>query len=259
VRTLLLVAVALAISWAAGVQAQGGSAPGGNATNVSTTENPPPTNASANNTTSAPAPAGPITISLEGHGDNGQFFWTLAGQSDHNPTITVQPGQQVTFHVTAVSSVHNFKIGDNKPTSPISEGDSVDVSWTAPAAPGTVTYICTIHGQQMSGTIQVGNPAGGPQTSGGVGDGEIVGSTVRLGDYYKDPALTPTCADEKIPAIVTRGVTGGPTLSDYAKWCETGGNPPRPPSSADFVIPISFGVIGLGVLGVVWAHRVYKP
>lgn len=249
-----------------------------NATTTSGVTNGTADNGTANNTTTTPAaPAGPLDVNLEGHGDNGVFYWEIAGQTSHNPLIQVEPGQQVTFHVTTVSgAAHNLKICANeaadaclsdsaiKPSAVISEGNELDVTWTAPDKDGFATYICTIHGTTMSGRIQVGKAASPSTTGGGDFTGSIAGDTVNLGDVYTGGDLPDACKTMKIPAIVTKStsskpITGGPTVSDYAKWCIVGGNPPRPASGADYVIPVSFAVIGIGVLGIVWVHRYYRP
>ena len=245
-RLALLLSVVLA--FAPAVLAQGNET---NATNQ-TGETPA---GSANATQNQTAPAGPLEISLEGYQENGAFWWQLAGQSQHNPTITVAPGQQVIFHVKSASGLHNLAVGDQAASKVIPEGDQLDYAWTAPTTPGSVVYICKIHGAVMSGKVQVGEaePAGG----GGQQGGEVSGDAVDLGTLGH-----PECAGYKIPAIATRHVTGGPTVDDYVKACKSGGASTasaRPAHPADYVIPISFALIGLGVVGVVWAHRFYKP
>lgn len=238
VRLALLWVLVLAL--APTVLAQGNETNATNGTNQTPTE---PT-----------APAGPLDVNLEGHQEGGSFFWRIAGDSKNNPTITVAPGQQVVFHVKSVTGVHNLAVGDQAVSPVVAEGDSLDYAWTAPTTPGAVVYICKIHGAAMSGKVQVGEAAGG---GGGAAEGgAITGEAIDMADVGH-----PECAGYKIPAIVTQHVTGGPTVDDYAKLCKTGGSTAsaRPPHPADYVIPISFGLIGLGIVGVVWAHRFYKP
>ncbi|MFA5861067.1 MAG: hypothetical protein WDA16_05170, partial [Candidatus Thermoplasmatota archaeon] len=200
---LLLVLVGLALLSAPAVLAEGNATTNStNETTNTTTTNTTATNATVNETNTTPtAPAGPIEISLDGHGDGAGFYWTLRGATERNPTLSVQPGQHVTFHVRSVTSLHNIKIGDDKVSAIINEGDSLDVEWTAPTEPGTVTYICVIHGKLMSGTIQVGAPK-----SGGSGAGTIQGDSIDLGDYG-----FPDCKGTMVPAIVAKQVAGGPT------------------------------------------------
>lgn len=225
--------------------------------NNSTATNATSTNASTNGTTTSPSnqSAAPIEFTLEGHQDNDGLYWTLAGKTEKNPTLSVQPGQHVTFHLKSTTGLHNFKVADLKATPPFGEGDTVpDVAWTAPATVGSVTYICAIHGTVMSGKILVGSaPSAGGSDAGGAGN--ITGATIDLGDVGY-----PQCAGVKVPAIVEKHVTGGPTLGDYAANCHGGAaSAGRPSSQADLVIPVSIGLIGLGIVGMVWVHRAYKP
>lgn len=206
-------------------------------------------------TPSSPAAAGtppPIEIALQGHTEGALSFWTIEGSVERNPVITVEPGQQVTFHVRSVSGSHNLKIGAGAVSKVFSEDEpAFDVVWTAPATPGAVTYICTIHGKSMSGTIQVGAAAapGGSGNSSDLAGGGISGATVDV----------PGCPGAKVPAAVAQGVAGGPTMADYVQKCQAGSTVGVQSSGADLVIPVSFGLIALGIVAVVWVHKSYKP
>lgn len=227
-------------------------------TNESTTNSTAPTNTTGNETPSAPAP---IEFTLEGHSDGGNFYWTVVGQSARNPDIRVEPGQVVTFHVKSVGGLHDLKIGsESKIKSFDDTSGTIDVTWTAPTEPGTVTYICTFHGAGMSGKIVVGSAGEAPV---GGGAGAINGEQVDLADL-KDKktgaTLFPQCAGKgvMIPAIAAEGVTGGDTPTDYAKKCAATVTT-DPYKNVDYVIPISFALIGAGVVAMVWVHRSYKP
>jgi hypothetical protein len=66
----------------------------------------------------------------------------------------------------------------------------------------------------------------------------------------------------EIPAPAADKLVGGPTIADYQKRCDEGGATAEGvqlPSNADYVIPVSLGVIVLGVVGVVWVHKFYSP
>lgn len=217
-------------------------------------------NASSNNSTTnetpttPPEPAGPVEITILGQGGEGTFWWTVEGYEGRNPTLSVPTGAEVTFHFeTITGAVHNLKVGDLPVSKAIAEGAApIDYVWTAPETDGSVVYICTIHGKAMSGTINVG---AAPAPGGGEGAGAITGETIDLADVGH-----PECAGVRIPAIVTSTV-GGPTVQDYADRCKTSGpsTAGRESHPVDYVIPGSVVLIGLGIVGVVWVHRYYKP
>ncbi|RDJ32215.1 MAG: hypothetical protein DWQ18_09125 [Crenarchaeota archaeon] len=99
-------------------------------------------------------------------------FNALPGEEGHNPSFTVNSGDQVTF--TAVNngkSFHSFGIVSDpedfgntlwsseiaSPNNPLKPGESGEVTFTA-GAPGTYYYICTVPGhalQGMQGTFTV--------------------------------------------------------------------------------------------------------
>lgn len=237
----------------------------GNETNATNTTNAtppgnetvPPANETAGNETAPDepaAPAGPITIELEGVQEGSSYFFRDASGAK-NPTITVQPGQQVTFKLTSVTGVHNLNLGGLAKTALASDGETVEVVWTAPAEGGRIEYWCDPHKSAgMKGVINVGTAA--PGGDGGGEEGAITGETVDLGQY------SDACAGKVAPAIVTQGITGSPTLDDYVKKCSAtsdGSGEVRAKHPADYVIPLSWLLIGVGVVGVVWVHKYYKP
>lgn len=235
--------------------AQGNTTNETNATSTNATSaNATATNETATNAT-PPAPAGPITIELEAVQDGGSTFFQDPKTHEHNPTIVVQPGQHVTFHVKAVAGTHNFHVASGPKTKFISDGDDDTIEWDAPTTPGVVGYWCDPHKSNgMQGKIQVGAAAAPSGSSGSAGS--INGDTIDLSKQ------SPACSGQVAPAIVTQGVAGAPTLNDYVQKCgQTAGSagPARPASGADYVIPISWGLIALGIVGVVWVHKFYKP
>lgn len=208
-----------------------------------------------NETSDAPAPPQAVTFTLIGHATP-TTYWEVEGLPGRNPTITVPAGAEVTFVVrqgAGESTPHNLKVGDHPVSteSIVAEGDEFVYRFTAPAS-GGVTYVCVIHGSAMSGTVRV-QAAGQSQEPGE--EEQVNGATVSL----KEVAPDATC-DRQIPAIVTRNTVGGRTLDDYKASCvqtEGAGGPQDHP--ADLVIPLSFLAMGLGVAGLVWVHKHYKP
>lgn len=208
-----------------------------------------------------PAAPEPLTIVLTGHGEGGSFFFRLEGQSANNPRLVVRPGQEVTVTLkTVTGAIHNFcteASGQRACTTLVSEGDEASVTFTAPQAPGSFEYWCDPHrGSGMKGTLVVaaeGSDAGGGDAGGGE---QFAGETVDLGDLGY-----PDCAGTKIPAASAQKAVGGPTVSDYVQKCRTGdsGGQGRETHPADYVIPGSFALIALGVVGMVWVSRRYRP
>lgn len=219
-----------------------------------TTSNTTEANATSNETPvqATPAtPAGPLEITIVGHSEGAANYWTLEGQTARNPTIEVEPGQKIIFHIKAASGSHNVKIAD-LPTSAIFDetSDVITIEWTAPATPGSVKYICLLHGAAMSGTIKVGAASSGPASGSGAPGGDIIGETIDI----------PGCPGGKVPAVIGEGVTGAPTMDDYVKKCQSGdATEARAASGADYVIPVSFGLVAVGIVAVVWVHKSYKP
>lgn len=215
----------------------------GNATDAGNDTNETPTE--------PPAPAGPRTIVLEGVAEGGANFFR-GEDGSRNPVLTVEPGQEITFQFKVVSGAHNLHIETGEKTAILSEGDDATLTWTAPAEGGTVQYWCDPHKSVMKSTIQVGGaPDGG---NGGGDEGEITGATVDLGRF------DPSCEGRVAPAIVTQDIVGAPTLADYIAGCKPSTTTEeRATHAADFVIPLSWALIGLGIVGVVWVHKYYKP
>lgn len=247
----LLLVLVLALSLSAPALAQETNAT--NETNATPTNETPTTN-ETNGTEGAPAePAGPITIVLVGHQEGSSFYFTREGETQRNPTLNVQPGQKVTFTLKIASSVHNLNVNGEQKTPIMGEGEESSFEWTAPSEPGTVEYWCDPHKSNgMRGRIVVGTPS----TGGGGDEGEISGDTIDLGQY------SAACAGKKAPAAAAEGIVGLPTLQDYIDACtqtEGGETVAREKHVADYFLPLSWLLIGLGIVGVVWVHKYYKP
>ena len=85
--------------------------------------------------------------------------WYLADQPEANPRLTACPEQTVVFTLmTEGSTPHDFVIrAPDAPsaTAAFTEGEEPTIyAWHTPHE-GSFTYICTIHGPVMSGTIDV--------------------------------------------------------------------------------------------------------
>lgn len=246
--------ILLALSVAAPVAAQG------NATTNETTNETPVANETPTNETTQPAPtepAGPITITLETHTEGGSGYFTLEGQTAKNPRLSVQPGQQVTIVLKGTDAgVHNFCYGDAKTCTAFvtSAGDEGTLTFTAPES-GSVEYFCSPHrGAGMKSTVVVGADTGAGDSGGEDTGGAISGETIDLGQY------SAACAGKVAPAAAAEGIVGMPTLQDYIDACTPSDGPvARAKSGADLVIPISWGLIFVGIAGVVWVHKYYKP
>ena len=212
-------------------------------------------------TPTTPAAPEPVTIVLTGHGEAGKFFFRLEGESQNNPRLTVAPGAEVTVTLKTVSgSIHNFctdASGTKTCTKLVGEGDEESITFTAPES-GTFEYWCDPHrASGMKGTLAIAAAGGGGGDGGSGGEDEtFAGETVDLGDLgYAD------CAGTKVPAASAEQAVGGPTVADYVQKCRTGDSAPqgRAAHPADYVIPGSFALLALGILGVVWVSRSYKP
>lgn len=252
-RPLVLVLALLAVSASVLAQdtneslAENGSAPSNETPPASEEPTSPPAEEPA-----AAGPAGPIVIVLEGVQEENEYFFRDASGAK-NPPITVQPGQEVTLKFTSVSGVHNVNLGGLGKTALISDGESTELIWTAPTDAKKIEYWCDPHKSAgMKGTLNIGEAT--PPVAHGE-DGAITGETVDLGQF--DPA----CAGKVAPAIVTTDATGGATLPDYIAKCKTvsSDTTARAAHAVDAVIPISWALIGLGIVGVVWVHKYYKP
>lgn len=213
----------------------------------------------ANETGEADAPAEPQAVELviRGHQEGSDFYWTVEGYEGKNPTITVPAGAQVTARVSSVSGFHNIQVTGN-PASPFFDESSGEIvyTFTAPES-GSLQYWCVPHkGSGMQGTLRIqgaGGDAGGEE-----GGEEFTGETIDLGQY------SAACEGKKAPAMVADNVVGGPTLNDYIARCSQSGDETAtqsgpPPHPADYILPGSFLLMALGVVGVVWVHKYYKP
>jgi len=217
-----------------------------------------------------PAQPAPTSFTVVGHDDGGVYYWTLEGQTQRNPTITVQPDSDITVTVkNSGSTPHNFGVGDDKKGSDYVSSPADVATYTFHSGPEgqSVKYFCVPHGGLgMNGVIKFAKtlapppaPSGGGGTGGLLGTGSINGPAVDLGQAAGDSK----CAGQQVPEATANKEVGGPTLDDYKKRCDEGGvsaeGEARAPSGADYVIPISFGIIAVGVAGVVWVHKFYRP
>lgn len=204
-------------------------------------------------------PAGPTSLTLEAHQDGGEYYFTLEGETAKNPVLELPANTDVTITLVGVSGVHNIQVQGFGPSDYVSPGETTTYVFTTPAS-GTLRYWCVPHeALGMQGTIRVMGDGGGqaPPTGAPVGESpDVSGPSVDLGALGY-----PQCAGFMIPASSAEGEVGGPTVEDYVQVCETGGSVQgeRASSGADYVIPISFALIGLGVVAVVWVHRSYRP
>lgn len=231
-----------------------GGATGGNATATDGNET-----AAGGNETAPDAPAAPqeITLKVVGYQEGSAFYFTVEGYEGRNPTLSLPAGAKVTVLLTSASGFHNIQV-TGSPASPFVDESSGEITYTftVPES-GSITYWCVPHrGSGMQGTIRVQSAGGAPAEGEGDSD-SITGETVDLGQF--DPA----CAGTKIPAAVAQNVVGGPTVADYIAKCKAagGGEVQEVDNShpADLVIPGSFLLIALGIVGVVWVHKYYKP
>lgn len=257
---LFLVALALAAAPALAQE--------GNATDPDATPGGAPAG-EGNATGEPPAEEGPgsFTFTIVPINVGGDWRWALEGETRSNPPLVVTPGAQVTIIIkqTAESegTPHNLQVTTpEKPTTPniVGTGETETLTFTAPTTTGTLSYVCLIHAGSMKGvlTVRTESAAGG---GGAAGEWEeFEGETVPLGSVA--PGATPECADRPVPAVIADNVIGGPVASDYLQRCQdpnAGDVAEVPPHGADFVIPISWGLIALGIVGVVWVHKAYKP
>ena len=204
-----------------------------------------------------PQPTGPVRITLVGHADSG-FYWTSPDHPGRNPRIQIPPGAEVIVtaqQAEGETTPHNLKVGAQPASEIFSEpGSSITYTFTAPES-GSLVYICVIHGTPMSGTFVVQGAGGGGDAGGGGENDTINGATVRLKDVFPSAQC-----DRDIPAVATRDTVGGKTLADYAADCVQSADSGEPTDHpVDLLLPLSWLLIGLGVVGVVWVHKYYKP
>lgn len=117
----------------------------------------------------ATAPAGAQTgsagrtIEIEAWDSGGEFYFTLAGSTEKNPTLTVDAGETVTFHVVNKGTmIHNFHIlaPVNKKVPAennvfLNPGEEGNLTVTIPTTAATLNYQCDPHSFQMKGTLSV--------------------------------------------------------------------------------------------------------
>jgi len=198
-------------------------------------------------------PPAPVTLAFHGWDDDG-FYFTVEGYEGHNPTITIQPGAEVTVTYVSDAGVHNLNMGDLGKVNIADPSAAMQTfTFTAPAS-GESEYWCDPHkGSGMKGKLVFGSaPAPG---GGGV---VVTGDSIDLGQF--DAA----CTGQSAPAMILDDPTpvGAPRLSDYIEACKTGtsgASPARPAHMADYAIPGSLVLIALGIVGFVWVNKFYKP
>lgn len=212
------------------------------------------------NGTATPPP--PSEYVFNAHDEDGRFWWTVEGIEGRNPTVPIPPSTEITLRVrNAGSTTHNLQVQGATASEYVNApGDEVVYKFTSPAS-GSVPYWCVPHKTAgMGGNFRVVVPGEAPAGGGGAEQEEFAGPAVRLGDVLPAAAGTP-CADLMIPAAATDRIGGG-TPADYLKRClnPQGDAEEAPgPHAADYVIPLSWALIALGIVGVVWVHRSYKP
>ena len=243
----LLALLLLALSLAASAIAQDNTTAGNETNETGANETAPEAPAAA---------AGPLELVIEAHTEGSGGYFTLEGETAKNPRIRVAPGQEVRVTLRGTDNgVHNFCVGDSRSCTEYvsAPGDVQTFTFTAPES-GTVEYFCAPHkGAGMRGSVAVA-AAGDDGGEAPAEEGTITGDTIDLGQH--DPA----CEGKVAPAIVEEGIVGAPTLQDYIDACKPQAEgQTKAKHAADLVIPISWGLIGLGVVGVVWVHKYYKP
>jgi hypothetical protein len=253
VRALLFL-VALAMAAAPALAQEG---------NASTNESAGGSGAAGGDAPAAPQAVSFTLVPLNAGGD---WVWALEGQSRPNPPLVVPPGAQVTLVLkqteASAGTPHNLQVSTAPPqkTPNVADpGETQTITFTAPSGAGTMSYVCLIHAASMKGIIQIRTAEA---QGGGSGAWEqFDGPTVPLGQV--DPGAPAECAANPVPAVLESHVIGAPVPSDYVLRCTNPdaatAAPARPAHPADWVIPLSWGLIGLGVVGVVWVHKFYKP
>ena len=91
-----------------------------------------------------------------------------AGGNNFSPSsINVPAGGTVTWNWNSGGVVHNVTFQDASTSGDMSSGSFQKIFPTA----GTFSYLCTIHGPSMSGTVTVSGTSGDGGTTGGGGTG----------------------------------------------------------------------------------------
>jgi MYXO-CTERM domain-containing protein len=114
--------------------------------------------------------SGQTSFDLETHADGGAYFFTLQGQTDHNPTLNIPANTQitVTIHNTGGSSAttHNFcDEYDNKCSDYVNnDGDTAKLTFTSTSS--DAGYHCQPHQSLgMHGTFHIASANGGSTSS----------------------------------------------------------------------------------------------
>lgn len=208
----------------------------------------------------APAAQGATEFTLEAVAEGSSFFFRDAETGARNPTLYVQPGAEITITLVGVSGMHNIHVEGFDGSDYVNVGETTTYTFTAPAEGESLPYWCDPHKSSgMVGTVVAGAPpAGGGGGGSDAESPEINGPSVDLGTLGY-----PQCAGFMIPRSTAEGEVGGPTVADYVERCESGGETAgtfvAAAHPADYVIPVTWALIGLGIVGVVWVHRHYKP
>jgi plastocyanin len=97
--------------------------------------------------------AAPATTAASGGGE--QVSLTAKGIAWSQTQLNLQAGQQVTVKVDNQDTVeHNFTLKEANADKDVEGGESVEVSFMAPAA-GSYQFFCKYHPSQMKGTVTV--------------------------------------------------------------------------------------------------------
>ena len=117
------------------------------------------------------AQAKDVSFTFTGESDRAQHYFLVEGVEGKNPTLRVDPGDNVTITFAVGSGVHNLQIGEPiKEGTPILGADegsrtvafTVPESWSGRAIP----YFCLPHKSVMAGEFRVsGEPTGEPERS----------------------------------------------------------------------------------------------
>lgn len=113
-----------------------------------------------------PAAAAAKSFTAMGTQADGEFFFEFEGVDGRNPTVTLDPGDEVTITFTSTEGVHNLHVvglGIDEKTDTLQAGDAASVlTFTVPAdaAGKKIDYWCDPHkGLNMAGVFQVSGEA----------------------------------------------------------------------------------------------------
>lgn len=88
----------------------------------------------------------------------GMSFHVPADAERPNPTIRVEPGEELrfVFRNEDAGFEHDFNVSDwGLSIAPLRSGTSSAAVVRAPEQPGRADYVCTLHAVMMKGTIEV--------------------------------------------------------------------------------------------------------